>query len=531
MIDKNKEFYPTPSSLAFKAKGLFKNKRITRLLEPSAGRGHLLEPFLTGNKHYWPKIDCIELDFDNQAILRAKGLTVIDADFMQFDGASLYSHILLNPPFSQGAEHVIKAYNLLFNGEVVAIVNAETVKNQCTKARQFLCGLIKDHGSVEFIESAFTDPDTLRKTSVEVALIWLERKNDIKANFTHGLEIDKTTGLHYENRQELAIKGNAISNAVAVFNAAVSALRAASIAGEEADYYRALLGNSLNQSANPVNVSPESLTERFNAGYDNLKKRAWTNILNSTEFGKYLSSKAYEKLVSDFESISKLSFTESNIRGFLLGLVNSQGEMNVQMLLDCFDEITKYRPENRAYYRGWKSNQKHKEQAFRVMMTRFIIPAKNFYSERLDYRDMKKLEDFDKTFAMLEGKAQCDRSLHNLFDKRFDELRGGKRVSTDYFDIRYYSGIGTIHFFPTNKAVMDRLNRVVGKHRQWLPEDESKAPKEFWKQYNQAEAVTKAMVIPPQRYGNQVDDETLVKSHLNACACVGIDVSGLLASC
>ncbi|MFZ2172372.1 MAG: DUF4942 domain-containing protein [Methylococcaceae bacterium] len=527
MIDN--QFYPTPSSLAFKARAKFKNKTITRILEPSAGHGNLLAGFGIDSSYARnDKIDCIEIDFNNQAILRKKGFNVIDGDFMQFDGASMYSHIIMNPPFNQGAEHVIKAFNLLVNGELVAIVNAETVRNQHTKARKFLVKLIEDHGDVEFIESAFTDPDTLRKTNVEVALIWMEKKADIKQTFTHNLEIDKVSGVDYESKQELAIKGSSISNVIAVFNAAVDSLRSAEIAQEEASYYSSLLGKPLNQMAESTEIKPDGLQERFNKGYDALKKRAWTNVLHSTEFDKYLSSKAYEKLVADFDAVSKLSFTDSNIRGFLLGLVNGQSEMNMQMLLDCFDEITKYRPENRAYYRGWKSNQKHKEQAYQVMMTRFIIPAKNYYGDYLEHRDIKKLQDFDKTFAMLDGKSDCENSLVELFQNNKDQLKNGKKVSTTYFDVRYYPGVGTIHFYPTNKAVVGRMNRLVGKERQWLPEDESKVTPEFWKQYDKAEQITKCMIIPKSRYG-QLDESGLQESHLEACEKVGIDVSSLLA--
>ena len=184
-----------------------------------------------------------------------------------------------------------------------------------------------------------------------------------------------------------------------------------------------------------------------------LKNRAWSNILNSTEFSKYLSSKAYQKLVADFAEVSALSFTESNIRGFLVGLVNAQGDMNMQMLLDCFDDITKYRPENRAYYRGWKSNTRHAEQAYRVQMTRFIIFSVHSYSSHfIEYGTLKKLEDFDKAFTLLDGKASCSSSLRELFDNRLPELRQGKRLSTSYFDIRWYPGVGSIHFSPPIKA-------------------------------------------------------------------------------
>src|SRR5664279_1485418 len=100
------QFYPTPSSLAYKAFRKFKNREVIRILEPSAGRGDLLVGFITGIHSRTDLIDAIEIDLDNQAVLRGKGINVIDADFLQFNGAAMYSHVLLNPPFLQGAEHV-----------------------------------------------------------------------------------------------------------------------------------------------------------------------------------------------------------------------------------------------------------------------------------------------------------------------------------------------------------------------------------------------------------------------------------------
>lgn len=525
MVDE-KQFYPTPSALAYRAFQQFKNKDITRLLEPSAGVGSLLKPVLDSRQHLKDKIDCIEIDLNNQAILREQGLTVVDGDFMQFDGAPMYSHCLMNPPFKNAVDHVIKAFNLLIHGELVAIVNAETIKNPCSKKKQLLVDWIAEYGSVEFIESAFTEPDTLRRTQVEVALIHLEKKTDIKQNFTHGLELDKNAGVTSADKQELAIRGSTINNAVAMFNAAVAALKTAEIAQQEANYYSALLGSPLNKLE--AAITPLALATRFNEGYAELKNRAWSNILNSTEFSKYLSSKAYQKLVADFAAVSALSFTESNIRGFLVGLVNAQGDMNMQMLLDCFDEITKYRPENRAYYRGWKSNTRHAEQSYRVQMTRFIIPSGHSYSSHfVEYGTLKKLEDFDKAFTLLDGKASCSSSLRDLFDNRFPELRQGKRLSTSYFDIRWYPGVGSIHFFPTNKGLIDRLNRMVGKARKWIPQDHEQAPDSFWQQYDQAERVTKAMDVPVSRWG-QLHEADLPAAHLTACDKLGLDISNLL---
>jgi glycosyltransferase involved in cell wall biosynthesis len=83
----------------------------------------------------------------------------------------------------------------------------------------------------------------------------------------------------------------------------------------------------------------------------------------------------------------------------------------MQMLLECFDDITKYIPENRAYYRGWKSNLKHKEQAFRVQMTHFIVPRiTSYYSNApsVTWESMKKLQDYDKVSSRVTQYGQVE---------------------------------------------------------------------------------------------------------------------------
>jgi len=524
------QFYPTPRALAEKALAKFKSHNYRRILEPQAGRGDLLTPLLDKWNHHYSshhpaKIDCIEIDLDNQAILRSKGLNVIDSDFLAYDGAAMFSHVLMNPPFSSGDEHLIKAFNLLVDGELVAILNAETIRNPHTAKRKLICKWIQEHGSVEFLSEAFLDPDTQRKTSVEIALIWLQKTLDLKTNFTNGLEFEHVTGLDYQDKNSIALRQNTISNAVAVFNAAVQSLKTAEVAHEEADYYARLLGRPLNELHKTTQDGDSvAIQERFNKGYDELKKRAWTNVLHSTEFDKYLSSKAYQRLTTEFEDIAKLSFTESNIRSFLIGLVNNQGDMNIQMLLDCFDEITKYRPDNRAYYKGWKSNEKHKQLAYRVKMTRFIIPVRNSYGLGPSWEDLKKLQDFDKAFAMLDGKAKCSYGLYDLFQAMPNDLKRSQRMTTDYFDVRWYRQAGTVHFYPRNRDLIDRLNRMVGRQRHWLPNDDNAATKEFWNHYDKAEKITEAMVMPRVRWGLP-SDELINNAHTDACTAAGYDLA------
>ncbi|MFA6199144.1 MAG: DUF4942 domain-containing protein [Bacteroidales bacterium] len=524
MIDN--QFYPTPVTLAFKAFNLFQNKNIVRLLEPSAGRGDLLQPVLNSVYKHSKNIDCIEIDLENQSILRGKDLNVIDGDFLQSDIVGMYSHILMNPPFNKGVDHVLKAWNILYNGEVVAILNAESIKNPKTAKQGMLFNLIQDFGSVEYIQQAFTTPDTQRTTNVEIALIYLKKTVDFKQSFTHDLERDSVEQVEVEEKHQLAIRSNTITNVVRVFNSAVESMKAAEIAEEEAIYYANLLGDALNQEKANIEPSANSLQSRYNARYLELKKKAWSNVLKSTDFSKYLSSKAYQKLVTDFDEVVKLSFTENNIRGFLLGLVEGQSEMNMQMLLDCFDEITKYKSDNRAYYQGWKSNDKHKENAFRVKMTRFIIPTHgSSWSDSMPWELKHKLADFDKVFAMLDGKQKPENPLADMVEKRWDSLRDGNREASSYFEIRYYHGKKTMHFFPIRKDLIDRLNRMVGKERAWLPQDDTTCTKEFWKQYTDAEKITSKMQIKSDWQWRDKEEENLRNAHNEACEKLGYDTT------
>jgi len=63
--------------------------------------------------------------------LKASGrqVAVVGHDFLEFKMGAIYSHIIMNPPFSQGAAHVLHAWHILYDGEIVALLNAETVRN------------------------------------------------------------------------------------------------------------------------------------------------------------------------------------------------------------------------------------------------------------------------------------------------------------------------------------------------------------------------------------------------------------------
>lgn len=501
------QFYPTPASLAIKAFNKFKSRNITRLLEPQAGRGDLVDVVheIASGRHNKIEVDCCEIDFNNQAILRQKKYRIVGHDFLSYRGACLYSHIFMNPPFATGVQHVLHAWNLLFHGELVAILNAESLRNPCSKERRFLVDIIEQHGSVEYVSEAFMAPDTKRKTSVEVAIIHLEKESNFKAEFIDSLKREKTdAGISMDDIEvprDLVVPKSKIQNLVVAFECAVDAAKSAAQANARSNYYANMLGRSITDETTNSQDSEncvKSVTCELNEAYLKLKERAWSSVLRSIEVLDRLSSQAQRRLESEFSSICDLEFTVENIYGFLQGLFVQQETIQIEMICDVFDMISKYHPENRAYYQGWKSNQKHRVNAYRVLMTRFIIPAnrRDYYSwaNSLAWDDQQMFTDFDKVFAMLDGQHhKTPYGVVNLFCDKYKELSNGERCSSDYFDIRFYPKAGTFHIFPRRKELIDRLNRIVGKHRAWLPQREQDGSTGFWEQYDKAEAVTRQM--------------------------------------
>lgn len=469
------------------------------------------------------QIDCFEIDVTKHATLNAHGLRVVGMDFLQMKDASQYSAIIMNPPFSAGAQHVLKAWEVLWDGEIAAIINAETVRNPCDRYRQRLVTLIEECGRVEFVQEAFMDVDAQRKTTVEVALVYLRKTADASTDFLGNLlddlkedQQDSCMKDEYEEERQLALPRTEIQSRVAVFDAAVRSTKESIKAQAKADYYTNLLGQTMavlngDSEGSRRDTAVSFVQATFAKAYDELKDRAWASILRSSDVTNRLSSGAQRKLESEFAIIKRLEFSVNNVLGFLHGIVMSQGDIQVDMACEVFDLITRYYSDNTSFYRGWKSNDKHRTVGRRLKKTRFILPNfKATHSGRsLDSAGERRLADFDKVFAMLDGKFKCEVGLKDLFQKEGTSLAHGERLASTYFEVRWYPGAGTIHFFPKSQEFMDRLNRTVGRHRQWLPTDEGEANADFWKQYNQADALTKKL------------DENFARNRFTHQRCIG----------
>jgi len=317
------------------------------------------------------------------------------------------------------------------------------VRNPFSKERQLLVRLIEQHGEVEFLSEMFAGEDAERKTPVDVALVWLKKtstfEQDILGSILDDLrqdrrEADDLAG-EFQLPHELALPNAFIDNAVLMFNAAVEAARQAVVSEARASRYRTMLGKTLGELngggiSSEDDSSSDAVKRTLFKRYHDLKNRAWASILRSTQVTSRLSSAAQKRLESDFETVKSLEFTVPNIYGFLQGIIEQQGEIQLSMVCDVFDLITRYYSDNAVFYMGWKSNDKHRTLGMRIKTTRFVLPGHKVesYHNSLNWESERLLADFDKVFALLDGKTEADMSLVSVLRQHFQELRAGQRM-------------------------------------------------------------------------------------------------------
>ena len=160
-------FYPTPEELGKRLLAGIDWNYIESVLEPSAGKGDLARVCAGLDKQseyngYYPTsdwsweaaishadIDCIEIDPTLRAVLESNGFRVIHDDFLTFQTQKHYHLIAMNPPFDQGAAHLLKALEMVEHGGIVrCILNADTLRNPYTNERRRLVKLLTEKNAV-----------------------------------------------------------------------------------------------------------------------------------------------------------------------------------------------------------------------------------------------------------------------------------------------------------------------------------------------------------------------------------------------
>ena len=524
------QYYPTPRHLAKVVWKGFKTN-VTSVLDPGAGSGDLVIPYLMDFPEDWdPRVakrrgeyldtnsyynnpiwHACEINMHMHPVLKEAGAVIVGCDFFSMQSAAMYSHLVLNPPFRNGAKHLMHAWNILYSGEIGCILNAVTIRNPSTPEARKIVELIEKYGSVQYLKNQFLGDEVERQTPVEVAVIHLHKVPEATLDLesilsslkpdTYVPRDDEFDALH-----AVALPMNFIERVILDYTVAVNAARLAAESSVIFDAAEQRLGFTFTEMQKtgvdatsrpkPIDISVEArraLSEKLLS----LRDRAWGQVLRSSDVLNLLTTKGRKAVESQFAVISQMEFNRDNILAFISGLQAAQGELAKDMALEMFDMIIGRDTSNVTFYKSWKSNEKHKRLGMRIKKTRFVLPLEKYslLTRAISCEANGHLRDMDRVFEMLanyseskgEKVVRSHFDLHTTVNRELTRLRNGERVKSTWFDIRFYPGAGTFHFFPNSQLMLDKLNLFVGAARQWLPPDMEQANDDFKKQYEKAE--------------------------------------------
>lgn len=496
------EFYPTPRHIVAKMVEPYKRKLANRIiLEPSAGKGDILDYVKGDNRYRLPNMYAIEQSQDLQYILQEKGYKVIDSDFLAYNGDYAFDLILMNPPFSNGDEHLLKAWEILEEGDIACLLNAETILNPYTQKRKLLGKLIEDFGNYEVLGDVFARAE--RRTGVNVALVRLSKTAQ-----------EKRFEFRFENKgkeEEFNFDESTIANPIARQDAVKNMLiQYGSLKSSYAEYLKAraklafygqgLFEHNTKGVLGVVDtIQGETSRDRYNSFCDESKMVVWRMLIKKLGIERYMTNAVQKNFDKFTQSQGSLNLTEENIQQLVQMLLENSGSILEKAVIDVFDIFTAYHKENRLHVEGWKTNDKWKVNK-KVILPAFLSSAWSSHYSANHYR-WSEYADIDRVMCYLTGKRYEDfnelvRGGYSTpqHEKQYkmtslEQAVKGVKVGdsglheSEFFYFRCYKK-GTLHITFKDDFLWQEFNMRSCSGKQWLPEAEKRAWQERKKQSN-----------------------------------------------
>src|SRR5690625_26214 len=494
----NKDFYPTPKALFQRLIGDRLRFISGRILEPSAGKGDMIR-YIHESRGFRNsdslKVDAIENDPRLVNELMAEGYSVVWDDFLTYETYKEYDFIVMNPPFSNGVDHLLKALELAENQlsrcEIYAILNKETVNNAYSTKRQALLRKLDKHGAdIKYVSEAFTQAE--RKTDVEVALIRVKVEkagagrsiydsipfHTTQDNTSEALETALST---HVKASEVADRLNDIERLILEYETACQLAKNTYEAVSAKQSFYSCISEVNKQEDNitgPFSYEIESQktyrAEDLNDELDLLRRGYWSLILDTRDFRELLTNEAIQKLNRQLEAANEMEINLANIRMLLTALGANQRDILTESVVSIFEKITTYHMNeystNIHYYDGWKTNDAYK------INHKIIIPIKWGF-ERWDFK-----EDYDKLIGSgvkdwIDDIVKAFQLIDTRFNNEFEYI-GNNSFENELLRFRMFLN-GNIHVWFNDKQALNKLNYLCGSHFGWIPsEGEQEADEE-----------------------------------------------------
>ncbi|WP_064199016.1 DNA N-6-adenine-methyltransferase [Brevibacillus brevis] len=483
MFNNNPDFFPTPLTVIHKMLSHIDFRTIRTVLEPSAGKGDLVEAITQKFKYSQSynktsyDIDTIELDNNLQHILKGKGFRLVHDDFLNYNTYKKYDAILMNPPFSNGEKHLLKALSIQqTGGKIVCLLNAETLKNPYSNSRKELVRQLDQYNAqIDYMENAFTDAE--RKTNVEIALIYIDiPKREYNSIILDELKQEQqySDNTNYDNYN--LIHSDFIRGIVEQYNFEVKAgLKLIN----EYNSLKPLMLRSFKDDNKPVLKLELEYPDKEGSSLENayikqIRSKYWSALFNNDQFMGLFTSNLKQKYLQYVEELKDYDFSLYNIYSLRIQLNKEMIQGVEDTILSLFEEFSHkhYFDEssnNIHLYNGWKTNKAYK------INRKVIIPLNGFrdlqYSwgryEPTNYKVLDKLKDIEKVFNYLDGGETEEVDLTQVL-KMAEHYQENKKICLKYFYVTFYKK-GTCHIEFKNMELLHKFNLFGSQKRNWLP--------------------------------------------------------------
>lgn len=513
----NKDFYPTPMNFADDVLFGF-CKGVKSVLEPSAGKGDFAIAVcnrINNDNHTWKSlkktntkdfdIDCIEIEPELQSILKGKGFRVVYDDFLKFHTYKRYDLICMNPPFSEGAKHLLKALEMQQNGgKILCLLNAETIKNPYSNERKELLRKLQEvNADIKYYQNVFSTAEAERKTNVEIAVIKIDiPQKNFSTTLFDGLRkaAEQEQQIAFEsdsNRFQLA-HTDIVKNAVMMYEQEAKA--GMKLISEFRAMQSMMLYSFPDKNGNTTSSTIFNLTIRkesvHNAGAENiflqeLRMKYWKELFGNPLFMEKLTSNLKTEYNERVQELKDYDFSLYNIYTLQIEMAQKMVKGVEDTIVNLFEEFShkhywdKTTSSNVHYYNGWATNSAYK------VNKKVIIPlnAYGYWFERFepsDYRVKEKIADIEKVFEYLDGGRTDGIDLKNrlVLAEKFGQT---KNIDLKFFTITFYKK-GTAHITFKYDELLKKFNIFGAQRKNWLPPSYGKS------QYNDMNASEKKVV-------------------------------------
>ncbi len=532
--ESGENFYPTPAPLIDQMLSGIDWHMVHNILEPSAGKGDIVHRILAQNyiSRYTAsdrfggiRIDCIEIDAHLTSILkynfspekaaayrpildkyreigRSATLTeemkaeqegalrevqicnggavhVVYNDFLKYEPYKEYDLIVMNPPFSNGCAHLLKALDVQKRGgSIVCLLNAETIRNPYTEQRRELRRLLnKYEASIEYIENAFAHAE--RQTDVEIALIKVTIPRIVEeSDFYERMRKAEKINDAFDDVPSMELDvTDYIKSAAAHFNVEVKA-------GIELIHQFRAFQPYMTKSLDPKDTFGQDsilrLTDSNSSGYKSIsineyvektRLKYWKALLSNPKFMGKLTSKLRDEYYQKVDRLKDYDFNEYNIQVLSVEIMSQVHSGIKDAIFGMFDRLTAehtWYPEcanNRHYYDGWASNKAW------MINKKVILPCYGIFDDYSGlprvYKALDVLADIEKILNFFDGNATADVNLESRIKECFD-IGQTKNVQCKFFKATFYKK-GTVHIAFTCPELLDRFNIYAAQNRGWLP--------------------------------------------------------------